>query len=465
MSEPASRAASDPDARPPAGERAPGPSDDVVPPAERRVILLLAGVQLVNILDFMMPSPLGPRFAADLGIETASLGVVVASYTLAAGVAGLLGALFLDRFDRRPALALCLFGLAIGTGGAVFAWDLPTLVLARVVAGAFGGPATALALAIVADIVPTSRRGRALGTVMMAFSIASVLGVPMGLVLADWGSWHTPFIVTALLCVVAAVGARLYLPSLRAHVSSAPPEHAWREVLDSIRSLVAEPAVRLSYVMGLVSSFGAFMLIPNIAAFVQNNFGYPESMLSLLYGAGGLASLLVLRPLGRLVDRVGSFPVSLGGALGYALVCALCFVLLPPWIHTLCAEEDQLLGVTFSWGWLVVTLLFVLFMLTSNARNVSFGTLSSRVPPPALRARYQSLSSMVQHVGLAAGGLTGPLLLTSEPDGSLVGVERIAWLSILVLLTIPWLLRLVEQRVDARDGVVRGRPAPARASA
>jgi predicted MFS family arabinose efflux permease len=422
-------------------------------------------VQLVNILDFMMPSPLGPRFAADLGIETASLGVVVASYTLAAGVAGLLGAFFLDRYDRRPALALSLFGLAIGTGGAVFARDLPTLVLARVVAGAFGGPATALAMAIVADVVPTKRRGRALGTVMMAFSVASVLGVPMGLVLADWGSWHTPFVVTALLCALAAVGARLFLPPLRSHVTTTPTDHAWRDVVVSIRALVAEPAVRLSYGMALVSAFGAFMLIPNIASFVQNNFGYPESMLSLLYGAGGLASLLVLRPLGRLVDRVGSFPVSLGGTVGYAIVCAVFFVLLPPWIHALCAVQDQVMGVPFSWGWLVVALLFVLFMLTSNARNVSFGTLSSRVPPPALRARYQSLSSMVQHVGLAAGGLTGPLLLTSEPDGSLVGVERIAILSIVVLLTIPWLLRLVEQRVDARDGVTRGLAAPVRASA
>jgi predicted MFS family arabinose efflux permease len=300
---------------------------------------------------------------------------------------------------------------------------------------------------------------------MMAFSVASVLGVPVGLVLADWGSWHTPFVVTACLCAIAALGARLYLPSLREHMTSPPPEGAWREVTDSIRALVAEPAVRLSYGMGLLSAFGAFMLIPNIAAFVQNNFGYPESLLSLLYGAGGLASLLALRALGRLVDRVGSFPVSLGGALGYSLVCALCFVILPPWIHALCAVEDQVMGVTFSWGWLVVTVLFVLFMLTSNARNVAFGTLSSRVPPPALRARYQSLSSMVQHIGLAAGGLTGPVLLTSNPDGSLVGIERIAWLSIGVLLTIPWLVRLVEQLIDARDGVMRARPTAARASA
>lgn len=432
------------------------PRSEEAPPAERRVILLLAAVQFVNILDFMMPSPLGPRFAAELDIETSSLGLVVASYTLSAGVAGLVGAFFLDRFDRRPALAACLVGLAVGTAGAVFATDLETLVLARVVAGAFGGPATSLAMAIVADVVPVARRGRALGSVMMAFSVASVFGVPMGLVLAGWGSWHTPFVVTGALCLVAALGARTLLPSLREHIRDVPAEQAQREMIASFRALLTDPSVRLSYGMALVSAFGAFMLIPNIAAFVQNNLGYPEALLSLLYGAGGVASLLVLRPLGRLVDRIGSFPISLGGAIGYAIVCWLCFVALPPWIRALCAVQEEIAGVPFSWGWLVVTALFVLFMLTSNARNVAFGTLSSRVPPPALRARYQSLSSMVQHAGLAAGGLTGPVLLSSEADGSLVGLERVAWLSMATLLVVPWLIRVVERLVDRRDGVRRG---------
>lgn len=434
------------------------PVEEPAPPSERRIVLLLAAVQFVNILDFMMPSPLGPRFAADLGIETASLGLVVASYTLAAGATGLLGAFFLDRFDRRPALALSLVGLAVGTCGAVFATDLPSLVLARVIAGAFGGPATSLAMAIIADIVPVSRRGRALGTMMMAFSVSSVFGVPMGLVLAGWGTWHTPFTVTGLLCLVAAVGAWLYLPPLRAHIrDDAPSGHVVRDLLASLRALFADPAVRTSYTMGLVSAFGAFLLVPNIATFVQNNLAFPEALLPVLYGAGGIASLLVLRPLGKLVDRVGSFPVSLAGSVGYGVVCWVAFIASPPAVRELSETRTELFGLELSWGWVAVTLLFVLFMLTSNARNVAFGTLSSRVPPAALRARYQSLSSMVQHLGLAAGGMMGPVLLSSEPDGSLEGVDRAAWLSLLTLLVIPGLIRVVERRIDQRDGVVRAR--------
>lgn len=425
-------------------------------------MLLLAAVQFVNILDFMMPSPLGPRFAAELGIPTASLGVVVSSYTVAAGATGLAGAFLLDRFDRRAALAVSLVGLAVGTAGAALATDLHSLVLARIVAGAFGGPASSLALAIVADAVPLARRGHALGTLMMAFSVASVLGVPAALVLADHGSWHTPFVVTGALCLLAALCVRFVLPPLHVPFSEASRGDGRSEMLASLRALASDPSIRLALVSGGLSALGAFMIVPNVAAFVQHNLGYPESLLSALYGVGGLASLLALRPLGRLVDRVGAFPVALVGALGHGVVCALLFVALAEPIAALCEQRVTAAGLTWSPGWLAVAVGFVLFMLTSNARNVAFGTLSSRVPPPLLRARYQSLASMVQHLGLAAGGLAGPTLLSSEPDGTLLGVERLTAASVLALLVVPFFMRTVEVQVDLRDGVVRGSLSTAR---
>jgi predicted MFS family arabinose efflux permease len=54
----------------------------------------MAGVQFVNILDFLMVSPLGPRFAGDLGVKTSDLPLVVGSYTAAASVTGVLGLLY-----------------------------------------------------------------------------------------------------------------------------------------------------------------------------------------------------------------------------------------------------------------------------------------------------------------------------------------------------------------------------------
>ena len=62
-----------------------------------------------------MVTPLGPDFSAALGIPTSRLGLVTGSYAAAASVAGMLGTLFLDRFDRRSALGVSLAGLVIGT--------------------------------------------------------------------------------------------------------------------------------------------------------------------------------------------------------------------------------------------------------------------------------------------------------------------------------------------------------------
>ncbi len=111
-------------------------------PSELSTILLIAAVQFVNILDFVIVMPLGPDFAKALGIPVSHLGWVGGSYTAAAAVSGLLGSFFLDRFDRRKALGVAMLGLVAGTLAGGFAVDFKTLMLARIVAGAFGGPAT-----------------------------------------------------------------------------------------------------------------------------------------------------------------------------------------------------------------------------------------------------------------------------------------------------------------------------------
>ena len=152
--------------------------------SERLIVFLVGAVQFVNILDFMMVMPLGPDFARALGIPTSHLGLVGGSYTAAAAVAGLVGApSSTASIAARRSPSRCSASSSARPRARSRAAS-PSLVAARVVAGAFGGPATSLSLSIVADVVPPERRGRAMGAVMGAFSVASVLGVPAGLELA-----------------------------------------------------------------------------------------------------------------------------------------------------------------------------------------------------------------------------------------------------------------------------------------
>ena len=296
-------------------------------PSERTLVFLVGAVQFVNVLDFMMVMPLGPDFAAALQIPLSDMGLIGGSYTAAAGVSGLVGSLFLDRFDRRKALAVAMAGLVVATAMGALAVGLGSLLAARVLAGIFGGPATSVALSIIADVVPVQRRGKAIGAVMSAFSVASVLGVPAGLMLAEHGGWQSPFLAVAGLGAVVTLGAILMLPPLRIHLESGeqrPRSSSW--------SLITRPLPLQSYVMTMLTFAGGFTLIPNISPYVLKNLHYPRTEFEILYLAGGIVSFLALRSGGILVDRWG--PLSTGIMGNGALACVLYvgFINHQPWL-------------------------------------------------------------------------------------------------------------------------------------
>ncbi|NTX65217.1 MFS transporter [Myxococcus sp. CA051A] len=395
--------------------------------SERWVVFLIGAVQFVNILDFVMVMPLGPDFAKGLGIASSHIGTIGGAYTAAASVAGLAGGYFLDRFDRRKALAVSMLGLVLATAAGGLATGMSTLLMARVVAGIFGGPATSLSLSIIADLIPVERRGRALGAVMGAFSIASVAGVPMALKLAEHGGWRLPFFVVAGLGLLVALGAIFFLPPVRGHLVNGRGPVQTVGVLE----LLGRREVQLSYLMTAVVMMAGFVLIPNISAYLQQNLGYPRDMLWLPYFVGGIVSFITLRLAGPLVDRLGAFKVGTAGSLLVLVATYVGFVRYPQWLP--------------------IPLLFVLFMTAMGVRNVSYNTLTSRVPDNPVRARFMSLQSAVQHMAAALGAFLSAQLLTDLPDGTLGGMGLVAGVSMGMSLLLPPVLWVVERQVRSKE--------------
>jgi predicted MFS family arabinose efflux permease len=397
--------------------------------SEGKLLFLIGAVQFVNVLDFMMVMPLGPDFARALGIGSSKIGLVGGTYTLAASLAGVLGAAFLDRFDRRKALAVSLLGLSIGTVMGGLSSGFTSLLVARAVAGMFGGPATALALAIVADVVPPERRGRAMGAVMGAFSIASVLGVPAGLELARLGGWQTPFFAVGALCLLVNVIAFRIMPPLTAHLAGRHGPQL------GLRQLVTRPLVLLSLACTLVAMMGNFALIPNLSAYVQLNLGYPRERLGLLYLIGGAITFATLRIAGFLADRVGPSRTALIGSGMFISVL--------------------LFGFVWPIAGLPVLPMFVAFMVTGTFRVVPMQALSSRVPLPDERARFMSAQSAVQHMASAVGAMLASAMLTEAADGKLIGVPNVALFTLCSAAILPVLLFAVEARVRRRDAAAK----------
>lgn len=391
--------------------------------SENQIVFLVAAVQFINVLDFMMVMPLGPDFATALDIPLPQLGLIAGSYTASAAVAGILGSLFLDRFDRRKALFISMLGLASATLLGGLATGMATLMVARVLAGIFGGPATSLSLAIVADAVPATRRGRAMGTVMGASSVASIFGVPAGLELARFGGWRTPFFAIGGLCLLITVGAFTQLPEMKAHLQGLAKKPSYASF--------KRPEYFLALTMVATTMLAAFMLVPNLSAYLQHNRGFPRDKLGYLYMFGGAAGLAAMKFSGSLIDRLKAFPIALIGGILVATVMYLGYIAEVPWIP--------------------MPVIFIAFMATMSFQRVAFGSIQSRVPLQAERARYMSIQSAVQHTASALGAMGSTAFLTEKAGGQLEGIPRIATVSALLMLAVAWILRAVEARVLARE--------------
>ena len=70
----------------------------------------------------------------------------------------------------------------------------PLLLGARIITGLFGGVIGSISMAIVADLFDLQHRGRVMGFMQMGFGASQVLGIPIGLYLANIWGWHAPFL-------------------------------------------------------------------------------------------------------------------------------------------------------------------------------------------------------------------------------------------------------------------------------
>jgi predicted MFS family arabinose efflux permease len=405
------------------------PADTATPlPAvdERVLIWLLMAVQFINIVDFMMVMPLAPDFAAALGFPASSIGVVASAYSIASAIAGFIAALFLDQYSRKRALLFCLAGLSIATMACTLAWNLEAMVLARFIAGLFGGPMFGLCAAFVADYVPHQRRGAAMGKLMGAFSLGSILGVPFGLELAHMFDWRAPFFAIAALGLIVLAFGHRYLPYHKPFVEH---EKIGKRI-SAIARMLQSKLVLGAYGCSAIAMLAGFLLIPNIAAFVQLNMGYPRDDLGLLYLVGGACTFFTQRLAGMLVDRTSATLTSIVFGIGF--------------IATIYG------GFVVAWAAIPVVAYFALFMIMMSGRGVAAQTLASKVPAPAQRASFMVVQGAVINIASSIGAYSSSLIL-SEQNGKLLHMETLGSITIALSLLVPFVFWYVERQVRGRE--------------
>ena len=403
--------------------------ENQIPPSEKNLVLLLAAIQLTFVLDFMIIMPLGPQLMTEFDISALRLGLLISSYSISAAFASLATALVVDRFGRRTLLIAAYPLFALATLACALSDSFYSLLLARIAAGIFGGLISVLVQTIVADVVPDSRRGRAMGIIMAAFSVATVAGVPISLWIANYHGWQAPFVFLTALIILVFTFAWRQVPELRTHLASDKPS-----VLAAFGKLVSNRRYWLAFAFTLSMVFTGFVVIPFITAYLQGNLRVSQADVPTLYFVGGVATLIAAPLLGKLSDRFGK-------AIIFQILAVLAIV--------------PLLGITHlqvSPFWIVLTMTTAFFVTTSG-RMIPAMSLLGSIPEPAERGAFMSLISTVQSAGIALASFVGGWLAGTE-NNQLLNFTHNGWVGAAAsVLSCALLWLLIKGRVKTDSSI------------
>ena len=414
---------------------------------QKFVVALLAFLQFTVVLDFMILSPLGAMLIGEMNITPAQFGHVVSGYAFSAGASGLLAAGFADRFDRKKFLIFFYSGFVMGTLLCGLAPTYGLLLAARIVTGIFGGVISSISFAIIADLFPFAMRGRVAGIVQSSFAGAQVMGLPIGLYLANHWGWHAPFLMIVGVALVAGVAIVTVLQPITGHMAAA--KTSGRSPMTHLVRTATRPRYIAGFAATMLLTTGGFMLMPFGSTFVVNNLGISLTKLPLLYMINGACAMIAGPLIGRLSDSIGKYRTFV---LGTALSITMML-----WYTGL-----------QSGSFAYIACLNVLLFIGISGRMISSFALSSALPDMPDRGAYMSINSSMQQLsGGVAAWVAGLIVVQSSPTAPLdhySSLGMVAATASVITVGLMYNVNRLVQKTPASTSTAPPAPAPSEAA-
>jgi len=378
--------------------------------------LNLSSVSFLNVLGFGLITPILPKYALTFNIPIALIGLVVSFFALGRLTmdipAGVLG----GRLGHKRRMIPGLIILSLGSALTGLAYDIITLLLARLIAGIGAAFYITNAHAWLAEVAGAERRGRYMGILTtFTFSGQAVGPVFGGFVAATYGL-TAPFYSYAVMTLVALVPTVILSPPSQAQAPPKAIHQGFKEVglLFRRRSfiLVAMGALAVTFLRGGIQQ----TLVPLYAGL---NLKLNEAEIGIILGAITVTRPVIPAPAGLLSDKLGRKPLMMTALIGGGLASAMY-----PHLTTISA---------------LVTLGVIYGLLTAVAPMSAY--MADMVPSDRL-APAMGVFRVTQDMGLIAGPVIGSVaaqvfatdMITPEP---FTLIALIAIISGLALIKAP----------------------------
>jgi predicted MFS family arabinose efflux permease len=296
------------------------------------------------------------------------------------------------------------------------------LLTARIVTGLFGGLIGAQVMSIVADSFAYEKRGYAMGILFSAFSLASIIGVPFALFLADTIGWHAPFILIGILGALIIPAVMKYLPAMSGHIHGANEkrENPWQVLKTLFRNSQQLLALALSGCLML----GHFLIIPFLNPYMEMNVGFTSGQRNLVYMVGGVASFIASPLIGKLADKYGKHKV-------FYIFAFLS--LIPIFLIT------NMPAIKYYYV-LIVTGIWFAF---SSGRSIPAQAIITNVVRPEQRGSFMSFNGSIQQLFTGMASLIAGMVVIVGAGGKIEHYAWVGYLSIVIVFGCMFIAKMI----------------------
>lgn len=350
------------------------------------VLILIASSFMLGMSEFIVVGIL-PDIAADLKISEVTVGNLVSLFAFVYAPVTPLGSALSARFPRF-ATHLTLIGIFLaGNILCAFAPNYAVLVVARIMIALVSGTLVAVAMTYAPDVTTDRFRTKFIAWVFSGFSIASVVGVPVGTWVANTFGWRWAFHMINVLTIVLIIGMVMVLPR-NSHIVKIGFLPQFRLFFDRRIQLGV-----LDVVCGAAASYVFYTYLTPI---MRDEVHVPEQYLSVglvIFGAACLWSNLYG---GKLADRGrGVEPLTHIRPIYCAHAVLMASLVVAHWIPV--------------YGALLLVVLGMFMYLQNSASQVLYMDVASQSHPGSLNLAA-SLNSMSFNIGIAIGSAVGGLI-------------------------------------------------------
>lgn len=321
--------------------------------------------------------------ASDLEITISSAGALVSGFAFAVAVGTPIVTVLVSRYPAYSLMLTCMVIFIAGNITSALSSAYPLLMGARVVTAVACGLMQTIATTVASETMPAEKRGMVVSLVFAGFTIASVLGVPLGTWIGQAGGWNMAFWFTACLGIVSLVMLAITLPrNLKGTRSS----------LKSQLGLMTHYPMILAFFAPALSIAATYVVYTYIAPILENVLLIPARYISLiliLYGAASIISTLLA---GKLAARNGLRKLRFVFVIQAVILASLYF--------TLHSAVPGLISILF------IGLAVYLFNVTFQLHLIDLAGEYS----PSAKVFAASLFPVSVNLGIAVGAAIGGLV-------------------------------------------------------